>query len=113
MSSLSELRNELRELRKESMKPVSRMRKSDIASEIERMRGKRETTPPVASVPGPSKKAYSSAVESVKKAKESEFPVKPSKQAAKEAKPKPVNEKKKISKSALRQMLEEMTSDEE
>jgi hypothetical protein len=54
-------------------------------------------------------KPYKAAVENIKKAKEAEFPVKPSKAAVKEARP----EKKKISKSALRQMLDELTSDEE
>jgi len=107
--SLADLRKQLRELRKEVSKPVSRMRKDDVAREIERLSNKRETTPPVASVPGPSMKPYKAAVENIKKAKEAEFPVKPSKAAMKEARP----EKKKISKSALRQMLDELTSDEE
>ena len=113
MPSLQEMREELRELRKSSAshKPISRLRKADIATEIERLREKRETTAPVASTRGAGVKKSEAAVESIKKAKESEFPVKPSKKEVKAADPKP--EKKRMSKSALRQMLDEMTSDEE
>lgn len=115
MSDLAEMRKQLRELRKDHVKPVSRMKKSDIATEIERLREKRETTAPVASVRGAGVKKSEAAVESIKKAKASEFPVKPSKQS-KEAKaeaPKAKGEKKKVSKSALRAMLETMESSDE
>lgn len=37
--SLAELRKELRELRKAHCPPVSRMKKADIAKEVERIRG--------------------------------------------------------------------------
>jgi hypothetical protein len=47
--SLAELRKELKELRKEHVKPVSKMKKMDVAHELERLREKRETTAPVAS----------------------------------------------------------------
>ena len=77
MADLKALRDELRKLRKDSVKPVSRMRKADIASEIERLKGTRETVPPVASTKGASVKASKSAVESVKEAKAAEFPIEP------------------------------------
>ena len=53
------------------------MKKADIATEIERLKGKRETTPAVASTKGATVKASKSAVESVKEAKASEFPIAP------------------------------------
>lgn len=80
--SLSDMRKELREARKETVKPVSRMRKADIASELEKLRHKTETTPLVAATPmAPAKKAKA-AVEPIAKAKESEFPMKPSKEVS-------------------------------
>jgi len=69
MSGLSELRKELRDLRKEHVKPVSRMKKSDISMEIEKLRGVRETTAPVAAVPSAPPKELKSRVETVKEAK--------------------------------------------
>lgn len=77
MSDLKALREELRKLRKDSVKPVSRMKKGDIATEIERLKNKREETPAVASMKGASVKASKAAVESIKEAKASEFPVMP------------------------------------
>ena len=77
MSDLKAMREELRRLRKESQKPVSRLRKADIASEIERLKNRREETPAVASTKGATVKASKSAVESIKEAKSSEFPVQP------------------------------------
>ena len=63
--AVKELRDELRTLRKESVKPISKMKMNDISAEIERLRVSREETPPVAStISGKSKKA----VESVKEA---------------------------------------------
>jgi len=77
---LADMRKQLRELRKDSVKPVSRMRKADIAAELEKLAHKTDTTPLVAATPmAPAKKAKA-AVESIKKAKEAEFPVKPSKE---------------------------------
>ena len=77
MADLKAMREELRRLRKESQKPVSRLRKADIASEIERLKNRREETSPVASTKGATVKASKSAVESIKEAKASEFPVMP------------------------------------
>ena len=58
------------------------MRKADIASELEKLRHKTETTPLVAATPmAPAKKAKA-AVEPIAKAKESEFPMKPSKEVS-------------------------------
>lgn len=77
---LADMRKELRELRKEAVKPVSRMRKSDIAAELEKLRHKTDTTPLVAATPAAPAKKAKAAVEPIEKAKESEFPVKPSKE---------------------------------
>ena len=77
MADLKALREELRNLRKDAVKPVSRMRKGDIAQEIERLKNKREETPPVASTKGASVKASKAAVETIKEAKASEFPIAP------------------------------------
>jgi len=75
--SLAEMRATLRELRKDAVKPVSRMRKSDISAEIQRLKLGREETPPVASISSAPAKMQRSAVTSIKKAKELEFPVVP------------------------------------
>ena len=85
MSGLSELRKELRDLRKEHVKPVSRMKKSDISMEREKLRGVRETTAPVAAVPSAPPKELKSRVETVKEAKKKEFPVTPEQQPKKSA----------------------------
>jgi len=77
MSSLAEMRAELRELRKAhpEHKPVSKMRKADISEMIQKLKVGREETPSV-TMAGPSgPKMYKSASESVKKAKETEFPL--------------------------------------
>lgn len=72
------MKDELRALRKESMKPVSRMRKQDIASELERLRGKREEVPPVAAtVSAAAPKKMEAKVKDIKRAKELEFPSAP------------------------------------
>lgn len=79
MSSLAEMRAELKALRKESAdhKPVSRMKKSDIASQLERLRVAREETPASAAVPSaPPRRSHPAAV-SIKEAKREEFPVEP------------------------------------
>lgn len=79
MPNAKELKDELRKLRKESVKPVSKMRIADVASEIERLRGKREDTPAVASTPAEkAPKKMASKIKDVKEAKEAEFPVAPS-----------------------------------
>lgn len=71
------MRDELRKLRKDSIKAPSKMRKGDIAQEIERLKNKREETPAVASTKGAVVKGSKSAVESIKEAKASEFPIQP------------------------------------
>ena len=76
-ASLAEMRKELRELRKEAVKPVSRMRKGDICSELERLRGKREENPPVASVVGAKPKKMAPKIDDIKVSKEKEYPMKP------------------------------------
>lgn len=98
MSSLSDMRKELREMRKETVKPVSRMKKGDIAGEIARMREKRETTPAPAAVPSAPPKKLKSSVESIKEAKKHEFPVAPEKHTGKK---KEVEDKKKGAESEV------------
>lgn len=75
--SLKDMRDELRALRKDSVKPVSRMKKGDILLELERLRGKREDTPPVASTTGAKPKKMEAKIDDIKVSKEKEFPVKP------------------------------------
>jgi hypothetical protein len=75
--SLKDMRDELRALRKDSVKPVSRMKKMDIAMELEKLRGKRESVPPVASTEGAKPKKEVAKIADVKVAKENEFPTKP------------------------------------
>ena len=78
MPSAKELKDELRKLRKESQKPVSKMRIADVASEIERLKGKREETPAVSATPAHKEpKKMAPKVKDVKEAKASEFPVAP------------------------------------
>ena len=79
MPSASELRAELKALRKEhpDHMPVSKMKKGDVSALIQRLKQRVEETPPVASVKSADAKTYKSAVESVKKAKETEFPLMP------------------------------------
>jgi hypothetical protein len=120
----AELVAELRALRKDHVKSISKLKMNDISQEIERLKVMRAEVPPVASVPSipESKSRMKPAVESIKKAKASEFPVMPSK--AKESKskksalpPKAPSKKKSapIKKSKAERMLEMMeeTSDEE
>jgi hypothetical protein len=75
--SLKDMRDELRALRKESVKPVSRMKKGDVLLELEKLRGKREDTPPVASTVGAKPKKMAAKIDDIKVSKEKEFPVKP------------------------------------
>ena len=113
MSSLSDMRKELKELRKGAKEyaPISRMKKGDIAAQIERLRGHREETPASAAVPSAGKKVSKAAVESIKEAKMKEFPTKPSKGEAKAAPAAP--KKPKMSKADMLKLLSELTSDEE
>jgi len=119
MPSAAELKAELRALRKEKMKPVSRMRVSDISSEIERLRGHREETPAPAATPSSKSKRMAPAVETIKAAKASEFPTAPADMTVKVSKKKPAAAaapsgaapKKKESK--LAKLLKMMESDSE
>jgi len=75
--SLAEMRAELRELRKShpDHAPVSKMKKGDVSELIQKLKAGREETPSVASVTNAPVKMQRSAVESVKEAKASEFPL--------------------------------------
>ena len=77
MTTAKDLKDELRALRKEHQKPVSRMRVADISAEIQRLKGHREETPHIASQPSGVAKKSRASVESLKEAKENEFPMKP------------------------------------
>jgi len=122
MPSAQDLKAELRALRKEHQKPVSRMRVADIASEIQKLKGHREETPAVAAVPSAPIKKSRAAVSTIKEAVQHEFPMKPDqgvtaapKKGAKAGKaPKDVVssavEKKK---SKLAKLLQMMDSDDE
>lgn len=120
--SLKDMRDELRALRKESVKPVSRMRKQDIASELERLRGVRESVPPVASTAGAKPKETKAKIADVKVAKEHEFPSAPSEEKKKAGKkPSGLASKGAVADSApkksskmekLMKMLEEMSDSE-
>jgi len=126
MPSLSELRAELKELRKSSLgeKPVSRMKKGDISEQIEHLRRMRGETPAAAAVPSAPLRKSKAAVESIKEAKMSEFPVMPAprvtapkapslKASAPSAKKMAAAAPKKPSKmDRLMRMLEEMSDDE-
>ena len=78
MPSAKELRDELRTLRKESAKPISKMRVADVASEIERLKGKREDTPLPAATPAHKEpKKMGAKVADLKESKAAEFPTAP------------------------------------
>lgn len=119
--SLKDLRDELRTLRKEKVKPTSRMKKADILLELEKLRGKREDTPPVASTVGAKPKKMAAKIDDIKVSKEKEFPVKPVDAEKKSSGKKAtvvggsgaVGAKTKVSKAMLRQMLDDISSDEE
>jgi hypothetical protein len=124
MTKLHDMRAELRALRKESVKPVSRMKKDDIAVELQRLKGIREETPAVASTPSAPVKKSKSAVESIKEAKKAEFPVMPSDSGTKKKSVKSApgsvkssapaeGDKKKSKLAKLMALMEGMSSDEE
>jgi hypothetical protein len=71
--SLADMRKELREMRKETVKPVSRMRKGDISAEIEALRNRRETTPAPAATPSAAPRKMQPEVEKLKDVKKSVF----------------------------------------
>ena len=74
---MSDLRAELRELRKKSAShmSVSKMKLKDVALEVGKLRSHLESMPSIGLDGGASKKAMKGAVESVKEAKKAEFPV--------------------------------------
>jgi hypothetical protein len=111
--SLAEMRAELRELRKEHVKPVSRMRKSDISAEIQKMKVHREETAAPAATPAPAPKKMASSVESIKEAKKHEFPRHPEGAEKKKMTKKTEEKKAPMSKKEkLKKMLAEMSDDE-
>lgn len=71
--SLAEMRKELRDMRKDFVKPVSRMKKGDISHEIEALRQRRETTPAPAATPSAPPKTLKPDVENIKDVKKSVF----------------------------------------
>jgi hypothetical protein len=71
--SLADMRKELREMRKDYVKPVSRMKKGDISQEIEALRNRRETTPAAAATPSAPLKKLEPEVENIKDVKKSVF----------------------------------------
>jgi hypothetical protein len=71
--SLAEMCATLREMRKDLVKPVSRMRKGDISHEIEALRQRRETTPAPAATPSAPPKGMKPDVENIKDVKKSVF----------------------------------------
>ena len=78
MSNLNDMRKELRELRKESgHRPISKMKKADVAHELERLRERRESTPPVASTHGAASRKMAPRAADIHESKEAEHPVKP------------------------------------
>jgi hypothetical protein len=119
MSSLAEMRKQLREARKETVKPVSRMKKGDVLMELEKLKNKREETPPVASTTGAAPKKMEAVQSDVKVAKEKGFPTKPvemskAKKDKGSAVPKTTMPDKKPSKmEKLKAMLEAMGDDSE
>lgn len=121
MPSLSELRAELKELRKSSLgeRPVSRMTKGDISAQIEHLKRMRGETPAAAAVPSAPLRKSVAAVETIKEAKASEFPIKPVSAKKAPAPPKAAKKavadapEKKTSKMArLMRMLDEMSDSE-
>ena len=116
--SLKEMRDELRSLRKEAVKPVSKLKKGDVLLELEKLRGKRETTAPVAATEGAKPKKMESKIADVKVAKEQGFPSKPveevkAKKSKGSAVPKTTVADKKPSKmDRLMKMMEAMSDEE-
>jgi len=91
--AVKELRDELRTLRKDSVKPISKMKLKDISVEIEKLKVSREETPPVAStISGKSKKAVESVKEAVAETPDVVQKVKVKSVAKKETKEKKVEE---------------------
>lgn len=77
MPSAHDLKIELRNLRKESLKPVSKMRVADISAEIQRLKGMREETPAVAAIRTAPLTKAKAAVKTIQEAKANNFPAMP------------------------------------
>ena len=114
------MRKELRELRKSSgARPISKMKKGDVAKELERLRESRETTAPVAATHSEKPRKMVPRAQHMEESMETEHKMKPAPAAAKG---KPVLGKKsgpakKSGSSRLEKLLEMMEgmsdSDEE
>lgn len=114
MSSLAEMRATLREMRKETVKPVSRMKKGDISNEINALRERRETTPAAAATPSAPPKGMKPDVENIKDVKKSVFmkPAAKAEKVEKAPKAEKVEGKAKMStKAKLMKMLADMSDD--
>lgn len=118
------MRKELKELRKANKEhqPVSKLRKADIAAQLDRLRGVRETTAPVASTPGAESKKMAPKARSVKESKEEEHPMaphhgttkgEPRKSARKAFEGETPKKAKKAMMEKMMKMMAEMSSDEE
>ena len=94
---MSDLRAELRELRKShpDYRSVSKMSVKDVAMAVGKLRNHLESTPSVANDGGGSKKPMKGAVKNIKEAKKEEFPTAPDgdHEAPKSAKKVPKKEK--------------------
>lgn len=104
------MRKELREMRKETVKPVSRMKKGDISHEIEALRARRETTPAAASTPAAPLKGMKPDVENIKDVKKSVF-MKPATKAEKAPKAEKVEKAPKAEKMSTKAKLMKMLAD--
>lgn len=113
MADLKNLRDELRNLRKEHVKPVSRMRKGDISAELDRLRKGREETAAAAAVPSAPLKKSKAAVETIKEAKSKEFPVKPTAEKSAPKKAAAAAPKKKSKMDRLMAMMNQMSDTDE
>ena len=111
---LKDMKDELKQLRKAvAMKPISKMKKSDIAIELEKLRGSRESTPAVDSTKATPQKKMMGKIADVKVAKENEFPVAPmSESKAKRPASKAMVEPKMSKKEKLLKMLSELSDSE-
>ena len=101
------MRATLREMRKDLVKPVSRMRKGDISHEIEALRQRRETTPAPAATPSAPPKTLKPDVENIKDVKKSVF-MKPKDMPKAEKMPKAEVKAKSSKKDMLMKMLAEL-----
>ena len=118
--SLKDMKDELKELRKTAaQKPISKMKKTEIALELEKLRGHRESTPAAAATKAVAPKKMEGKIADVKVAKENEFPVAPAKESKKKTKKETVVggagavgvESKMSKKDILKKLIEEMEDD--